>query len=325
MPLITESSYRSPWWCPGGHLQTIVPALARRAHAVTDEDERLELADGDFLDLCWKRGRPSSRLAIVCHGLEAGAEASYIQEMAGALADAGWEVLAWSYRGCSREPNRTPGFYHSGATHDLAEVIAHASSQRPDASIDLIGFSLGGNLILKFLGERGSKVPTCIGRAVAFSVPCDLACSARALDTPFNREVYMRRFITTLREKIRTKHELFPDDVRLSPEGLEKIRTFREFDTRYTAPLHGFEDAEDYWSRSSSRQFLAAIRVPALLVNADNDPFLGPACYPVSVARESDHFHLEITRGGGHVGFPGKVNGRSWMTERALRFLAPEQ
>ncbi|MEP4077094.1 YheT family hydrolase [Haloferula sp.] len=317
MPIIAQSSYRSPVWLPGGHLQTIVPSLFRKVARVTREKERLELVDGDFLDLEWKSdGR--RKLAILCHGLEGDAGASYIQGMAGALESHGWDVLAWNYRGCSGEMNRLPRFYHSGATGDLGAVVDHALAEHPAEQIDLVGFSLGGNMTLKYLGEQGEAVSPRVGGAVAFSVPCDLACSSRTLDTPFNREVYMRRFIATLADKVRRKHLLFPEE--MDPTGLESIRTFREFDDRYTAPLHGFRDAEDYWARSSSRQFLGEIRVPALLVNAANDPFLGSGCYPKSEAENHEHFHLEVPDGGGHVGFSSSGD-RFWMGERAVRFL----
>ncbi|WP_411846485.1 alpha/beta fold hydrolase [Roseibacillus persicicus] len=319
MPVVAQSTYRPPFWLPGGHLQTIVPALCRKAPLITREKERIELADGDFLDLQWHRqGR--EKLVILCHGLEADWQASYIQEMAATLAAAGWDVLAWSYRGCSEEMNRLPRFYHSGATGDLGEVIEHACRSHSATRIDLVGFSLGGNMILKYLGEQGEKGPSRLGRAVTYSVPCDLACSSRALDTAFNREVYMRRFIKSLAEKVRAKHALFPEQ--MDDTGLDRIRTFREFDDRYTAPLHGFQDAEDYWAQSSSRPFLLQIRIPALLITADNDPFLGPNCYPHREAESSDHFHLEVTHGGGHVGFATSRSQSPWMARRALQFLS---
>lgn len=322
MPLLTSSSYRAPLGMPGGHLQTIIPSLFRKAERITLERERLELADGDFLDLEWKReGR--ERLAIFCHGLEANAGASYLQEVAGGLNREGWDVLAWSYRGCGREPNRLPRFYHSGATEDLAAIVEHALATHPATRIDLVGFSLGGNLILKYLGECGDQVSPRLGRAVTFSVPCDLACSSQTLDTAFNREVYMRRFIRSLKGKIEEKALRFPAE--MDPAGLNAIRTFREFDDRYTAPLHGFRDAEDYWARSSARPFLEKIRIPALLVNAANDPFLGPKCYPREEAEQSADFSFEEPAEGGHVGFSGRARGSSWMVARTLRFLKDGQ
>ena len=318
MPVVSSSSYCPPAWLPGGHLQTIVPSLYRKVNRVTKEKERLELEDGDFLDLEWRRdGR--RKLAILSHGLEGSAGASYVQAMARALSSSGWDVLAWNYRGCSEELNRLPRFYHSGATEDFSAVIEHAMQVHPAEQIDLVGFSLGGNMTLKYLGEKGDQISPLIGRAVAFSVPCDLACSSRTLDTAFNREVYMRRFIQTLANKVRRKHRVFPEE--LDPKGLKSIRTFREFDDRYTAPLHGFRDAEDYWERSSSKKFLSAIRVPALMVNAKNDPFLGPGCFPVAEAEESSSFYLETPEQGGHVGFPTKDRGAFWMGQRAIQFL----
>lgn len=321
MPFLTNSSFRPPWYLPGGHLQTIVPSLLRRVPQVTLRKERLELADGDFLDLKWscEKGRGRGRLAILCHGLEANADASYVQEMAGALCSQGWDVLAWSYRGCSGEMNRLPRFYHSGATEDLVAVVEHAMKVHLAAQVDLVGFSLGGNLILKYLGEQSNEVSSRLGGAVTFSVPCDLASSSKVLDSLFNREVYMRRFMKSLAGKIRQKKPFFPE--MFDTRGLEDMRTFREFDDRFTAPLHGFDDAADYWRSSSSRPFLSEITIPALLVNADNDPFLGLECYPKEEAAASEHFYLEVPQEGGHVGFPSNQREGSWMAERAIRFL----
>ena len=318
MPLVANSTYRSPWWLPGGHLQTIVPAILRKGDHVTKSSERLELSDGDFLDLEWsEQGR--SRLAILCHGLEADAGASYIQSMAESLVQEGWDVLAWSYRGCSGEMNRLPQFYHSGATEDLSSVLEHALKRHTAEEVDLVGFSLGGNLVLKYLGERGGSVSPRLHRAVAFSVPCDLACSSRQLDSSWNRSLYMSRFIQSLAKKVRAKQAMFPEPFDLT--GLDRIRTFREFDDRFTAPLHGFTDAEDYWKRSSSRQFMGEITIPSLLINSGNDPFLGPDCYPREEAEKSNVFYFEDPKTGGHMGFPGGIESRRWREIRAIDFL----
>lgn len=314
MPLIQTSSYNPPWWIPGGHPQTIFPSLFRRAETVTTGRERLELEDGDFLDLAWS-GKSSRRLAILSHGLEGSCDGAYIQGMAGALSAAGWDALAWNFRGCGAEPNRLLSFYHSGATHDLDAVVRHAVARHPAEIISLIGFSLGGNLTLKYLGEKRER-PERIRRAVAFSVPCDLADSAAKLSERSNR-IYMARFLRSLRAKLRVKDGIFPGELDLT--DLQDVKTFTEFDDRFTAPLHGFRDADDYWTRSSCRQFLPDITVPALLVNARNDPFLGPRCYPREEAEGSRFFHLEIPEGGGHVGFPG--NPGCWMETRAIKWL----
>lgn len=316
MPLIAKSTYRPPAWMRGAHMQTIHPALFRKVAPVTLHLERLELEDGDFLDLEWSGGK-GKRLAILSHGLEGSTGANYIQAMARALVKRGWDVLAWSLRGCGDEPNRLPAFYHSGKTEDLEFVIRRALGVHPAEGIDLIGFSLGGNLTMKYLGERGGDIHPKIRRAVAFSTPCDLACCSASLGQPENA-IYMERFMKTLRAKVREKHGRFPE--RFDLTGLEKMRTFAEFDGRFTAPLNGFRDAEDYWKHSSSRPLLPAIAIPTLLVNAENDPFLGPSCYPRVEAEASAFLHLEIPAEGGHVGFGG---GREyWSEKRAAEFLS---
>ncbi|RYD47074.1 MAG: alpha/beta fold hydrolase [Verrucomicrobiaceae bacterium] len=316
MPFLQDSSYRAPSWLPGGHAQTIYPALFRRVPFVTTRTERLELPDGDFIDLAWAESG-SNRLAILSHGLEASMRTEYIQGMAGALHRRGWDVLMWNFRGCGGEPNRLLRMYHSGATEDLRSVIQHALARHPAEEIDLIGFSLGGNLTLKLVGEDPDNLPPQIRSALAFSTPCDLACSSRQLSL-FSNKIYMERFLIAMRSKVRAKKRMFPDQ--LDVTGLGRIRTFQEFDDRYTAPIHGFENAADYWKRNSSRQFLTAIRIPTLLVNAANDPFLGPACHPREEAEGSDAFHFEMPLTGGHVGFPGGSR-ENWAETRALEFL----
>ncbi len=299
----------------GAHMQTIHPALFRKVTPVKFRRERLELEDGDFLDLDWSGGS-GKRLAILSHGLEGSTQAIYIQAMARALMKRGWDVLAWNLRGCGEEPNRLAPFYHSGKTEDLEMIIRHTLSVHPAEQIDLIGFSLGGNLTLKYLGERGSDIHPKINRAAAFSTPCDLACCSASLGHPENA-IYMERFMKTLRAKVREKHRRFPESFDLT--GLKMMRTFAEFDGRFTAPLNGFRDAEDYWKRSSSRPFLPAITIPTLLVNAGNDPFLGPSCYPCEEAEASVFLHLEIPAEGGHCGFGA---GREyWSETRTAEFL----
>lgn len=316
MPIILESSYRAPTWLPGGHLQTIHPVLFRKVPVVTQRHERLELDDGDFLDLEWA-GNSSAKLAIISHGLEGCSRAKYVQGMAAALVARGWDALAWSYRGCGGEPNRLASFYHSGKTEDLEIVIQHALKTHPARQIDLIGFSLGGNLTLKYLGERGGDLASPLRRAVAFSAPCDLACCSVKLAEWQNR-IYMERFMKSLRKKVKAKDSRFPGELDIS--GVDAMRTFAQFDERFTAPLHGFDGAEDYWRRSSCRPFLKSISIPALLVSAANDPILGNACYPSKEAEASEHFSLEVPDQGGHVGF--YAAGEYWSETRAAEFLS---
>lgn len=286
---------------------------------MTNERERLELEDGDFLDLDWRReGR--AKLAILSHGLEGSSKAMYIQSMAESLWRAGWDVLAWNLRSCSGEMNRLMRFYHSGESGDLKRVIDHALAVHPASQLDLLGFSLGGNITLKLLGEMGASQPPQLHRAVTFSVPCDLGCSSKRLESWFNRKTYMRRFIHSLLEKVESKRSLHPEMPTVDPKL--KMETFQQFDGFYTAPLHGFKDAEDYWKRCSSRHLLDSISIPTLLVQADNDPFLGADCYPHDEARNSEHFHLEVTRSGGHIGFGSPWIKPNWAAERAIEFLS---
>jgi len=317
MPLIVESSFCPSRRLTNGHLQTIAPVLFRKVPWLTRDRQRLELADGDFLDLDWARHDASRKLVILTHGLESSARDGSIQGMAQAFFRAGWDVLAWNMRGCSGEANRLLRFYHSGATEDLAAVVEHASALGYD-SLACVGFSLGGNLLLKYLGEASPEETRRITGAAAFSVPCDLASSVGRLDAPEGR-IYTRRFIRSLRAKILAKRKLFPE---LDVSRLAAMRTFAEFDAAYTAPLHGFASAEDYWERCSCKNIVGKTRVRTLLVNARNDPFLTPDCFPLAAARESKHFHLETPASGGHCGFVS--SGRpafGWHERRAVEFL----
>ncbi len=259
-------------------------------------------------------------IVILSHGLEGHSRRTYMRGMCLALTAAGWDCAARNFRACGGGMNRSPGMYHSGQTQDLHAAVEHCLGLGY-RRIVLAGFSMGGNQTLKYLGEDPDKVPAEVAGAAAFSVPCDLAGSAAVLDKPAN-QVYMRYFLRTLREKVREKHARYPELYPL--EGLEDIRTFGEFDGRYTAPVHGFASARDYWEKSSCLDFLPRIRVPALLVNATNDPFLSPSCFPADVARGHSRLFLETPEAGGHMGFPSGAragNGCWWPEERTLRFL----
>lgn len=315
MPLVA-SAYRAPLGVlRSGHVQTVWPALFRRVRGVAYTRERLELPDGDFVDLDWLR-RGQARVAVVSHGLEGDAHRPYVRGMARALFEAGWDVLAWNFRGCSGPPNRLARFYHSGATDDLDAVVQHALGQGY-RRLALVGFSLGGNLTLKYVGERGEALDPRVGAALACSVPVDLAAGAAHMARPAAR-LYMRRFLRALQAKLQAKQHLYP--AVLDTAGFEALRTFAQFDGRYTAPLHGFRDAADYWARASSGPLLPAIARPTLLLNAADDPFLPPSCFPVEMARTHPHLALEVPRHGGHVGFV--LAGRTYYAERrAVAFL----
>ena len=314
MPLVT-SSYRAPLGLRSGHLATIFPTLFRQVGRPEIKRERLELPDGDFLDLDWSP-RKHHRLAIIGHGLEGESSAKYIRGMSLALQKRKWDTLAWNCRGCSGEPNRVLRSYHSGASEDLASVVNDAVAQGY-AAISLIGFSLGGNIVLKYLGEEGQDLPREVQAAVAFSVPCDLTSSSLRLGDRDNL-LYMSRFMDGLKNKVIQKHQKFPGKLDLS--GLRGIKTFAQFDDRFTAPLNGFRDARDYWTRASSKPLLHRIAIPTLLVQARNDPFLPAACFPVEAAESNPSLFLETPAHGGHVGFISKGK-EYWSEARASEFL----
>ncbi|HCZ37623.1 MAG TPA: alpha/beta hydrolase [Cytophagales bacterium] len=311
MPLI-QSAYKAPFYLFNPHLETVVPSLFRKVTGAYQR-ERLELTDGDFLDLDWMQ-QQRDRLVIISHGLEGNSERHYTKGMATYFFANGWDALAWNCRGCSGEMNRLPRFYHHGATEDLAAVIDHAI-EKNYKHIVLVGFSMGGSMTLKYLGERfPSEV---IKSAITFSVPCDLGSSASELDKPQNK-FYLNRFLKKLEKKIQAKANQFPN--LLSAKNFETVTTFREFDTRYTAPLHGFADATDFYTRASCNPHLENIKLPVLLVNANNDPFLPEACYPIELAKQHTNLYLEMPARGGHVGFSLAGNKTNWMEVRALEF-----
>lgn len=314
MPLI-PSEFCPPFFLQNGHVQTILPVLLPRRLELAYEREQLELPDGDFLELDWSR-KGFRKLAIVTHGLEGGTNGGYVRGIVSAMNAAGWDALAWNFRGCGSGLNRLVRFYHSGDTGDLREVVKHARKQYD--GVVLIGFSLGGNVTLKFLGEAGPD-PKIVA-AAAISVPVDLASSARVLDERTSNRLYLRRFLTSLVAKIEAKARHYPEE--LDIKGARAIRSFREFDDRYTAPIHGFRDATEYWERASSRPFLTRITVPTLLLNARNDPFLTPECFPDPEAEANPHLHLEAPASGGHVGFLDLANGlQPWSERRVVAFL----
>ncbi len=320
MPII-QSRYRAPYGFTNGYVQSIYPTVFRKLDIPELQVERIELDDGDFLDLDWSKtvesGEALRPLIIVSHGLEGHSRRPYIL---GTLRQAnrhGYDALAWNFRNCSPEPNRLPRMYHSGATEDLDAVVQHAIGKGYQ-QIFLVGYSMGGNLSLIYAG-RERPIAEQVKGVCAFSVPCDLRGSADQLAKPENR-IFMWRFLRDLRVKMTQKAEQFPDLV--SVDNYRNIRTFRQFDDRYTAPLHGFDDALDYWAKSSCLGYLKDINIPALLVNARNDPFLSPSCYPHDIACDHPHLYLEVPESGGHVGFIKKSRDQTyWMEERAMAFI----
>lgn len=303
--------YEAPSLFFNAHIETIWPALFRKIQLSPYQRERLTTPDDDFLDLDWlKQG--SNKLVIISHGLEGNSERAYIKGMAKQFFTHDYDVLAWNYRGCSGEMNRQKRFYHSGATDDLQSVINHASGKYD--SVYLIGFSLGGNLTLKYLGE--GKVNPLVKKAVVFSVPLELHTSCLEILKPSNW-MYHHRFLKSLKAKVVAKASQRTD---LDIRPLNQIKTLIEFDDHFTAPIHGFENAIDYYKKCSSLYFLSGIHTPTLIVNAKNDPFLSHDCYPE--LPEASSVKLETPARGGHVGFAQfGQNGLYWSELRAFDFI----
>jgi uncharacterized protein len=318
MPLVESSSYHSPDHPFFAHAETVYPALFRKIRPPGSRPVRIDTSDGDFLDLEISLRKEAPAMAVVCHGLEGNSRKPYVVGMARALEALGWSVLRWNYRGCSGALNHQPVFYHSGATADLDAVVRYALGELKQERIALIGFSLGGNLLLKYLGEGGWESANKIMAAVAISVPLELGSSCRKLSVGFNR-LYEYRFLRGLDAKLRAKIRQFPG---LLKQARRPARSLYEFDDLYTAPLHGFRDAQDYYQRCSSLHYLDGIKAKTLVINAKNDPMLSEACFPYGKFSALENVFFETPDGGGHVGFcRHSRNGRYWTEERTAGFL----
>lgn len=309
--------YSPPTLLFNPHLETIYPALLRKVNLIPYTRERIATPDNDFLDLDWLR-QGSIKLIIISHGLEGNTSRAYIRGMAKAFFNSGYDVLTWNYRGCSNEINRNLRFYHSGATDDLDVVIQHANKINTYTEISLIGFSLGGNLTLKYLGEKGKQLPLELKKAVTFSVPMDLHSSCIKISSPSNW-IYSKRFLHSLKDKIIQKSKVRSE---LDSRGIESITTLMEFDDKFTAPIHGFKNAIDYYTRNSSIHFIKNIEIPTLIISAKNDPFLGKECFPDYDAIRNVNLKIEYPNFGGHVGFTlFNQNGLYWSELKALEFI----
>jgi hypothetical protein len=316
---VTEfADFRPAWWLPSAHLQTVWPSLARRSPRVPFTRERVDLSDGDFLDLDWADAG-TGPLVLVLHGLEGSSGSKYALGLLAAVRSRGWGGVVMHFRGCSGEPNRLPRGYHSGETGDLAAVVAHLRRSRPGRPVAAVGYSLGGNVLLKWLGESGEAAP--VDCAVAVSVPFDLDAAARRLEQGLSR-LYQGWLLRSLRASVRAKVARGVLSAGLAQRA--RARTFRTFDDGITAPLHGFAGAAEYYRRSSSRQYLGGVRVPTLILHALDDPFLFPQAVPTD-GEVSDRVTLEVYPQGGHVGF---VAGRwpwaaiYWLERRIPAFIA---
>lgn len=315
MPVI-ESTYKPPFYFKNGFVSTVYSGLIRRVH-LQQERERIILSDGDFLDLDWSYSKyKTNKLIILLHGLEGHAQRPYMTGVAKLFNENNIDAICMNYRGCSGDPNLNYYSYHSGFTQDLEAIINHAIVSKGYSEIYLNGISLGGNVVLKYLGESNA-IAVQVKAAIAVSVPCDLYGSCKELHKIKNK-LFHDRFLKDLVNHLKLKQNLFSD--KLTLEEVNSIKTLLDFDNVYTSKAHGFKDALEYYEKSSSLQYLSNIKTPSLIINALNDSFLSPECYPVKEAKQNHQVFLEMPQYGGHVGFIDKSN-IYYNEKRALEFV----
>lgn len=325
MPVL-KSPYRHAWWLPGAHLPTFWGKKMRHLAPVHERIERWTTPDGDHLSIARAgaitEGRPH---LLVLHGLEGSTSSNYAQGLLGQARRRGWSADLMLFRSCDGEINRARRLYHSGETTDLDFVVRTLTEQHPSIDLRLVGVSLGGNVLLKWLGERGSSLPAGVRRAAGVSVPYDLAAGSRFLENRIG-QLYVDHFMGSLKAKTRAKRSAYPD--LCNWEKMEASRTFWDFDEHVTGPVHGFTGALDYYTRSSSINFLGNIRCPTLLFNAQDDPFLPPSILNdvAKISSDNDLLFCEFSRNGGHVGW---IDGTPWspryfMEERVMLWLNEE-
>ncbi|MBX3709293.1 MAG: hydrolase [Gammaproteobacteria bacterium] len=318
---MSESQFKPAWWLPNPHLQTMWPVICRTG--IKDLPllrERLELPDGDFIDLDWCGKQQSGSLVLILHGFEGSIESHYSKGMLQSICRHGWRGVFMHFRGCSGEPNRLPRGYHSGDTADLAFVVSTLLNREPKTDIAAVGYSLGGNVLLKWLGETGNQNP--LSAATAISVPFELHKAAKRIQQGFSR-FYEWYLVKCARQRLLQKFQQMPVPAPINISLLSKVNDVQELDGKYTVPVHGFSSVDEYYTVSSSRQYLRSIQIPTLLVHSKDDPFMSEDVIPEQ-SELSEHITLEVTEAGGHVGFvSGKFPWRPeyWLEERVPEFL----
>ncbi len=307
------------WWLPGAHLQTIYSALFARAPRIAMRRERWDTPDGDFVDIDFVDGPDGAPWVHLFHGLEGSSDSPYARLLMHHVRRRGWRGSILNFRGRSGESNRLPRAYHSGDSDEIDWVLRRFRQRLPQAPVFVVGVSLGGNALAKWLGENGEAAREIVDRVAVISAPVDLMAAGDALEKGFAL-LYARHFLATLKVNSLAKLERFPG--LFDADAVARARTLRQFDNAFTAPVHGFRDCDDYYIRSSAKPFLARIRVPTLLINARDDPFLPAAALPAP-GEVSSAVRLEFPARGGHVGFvsgffPGNIE---WLPTRVLHFF----
>lgn len=321
MGQVANSPYRAPWWLPGGHLQTIYAHFLNRSTDLGLRRERWETPDNDFIDLDWLDSTDeSANLIVLFHGLEGCSSSHYARSLMNHARRRLWRGVIPHFRGCSGEHNRLLRAYHSGDSSEIDWILRRHKENNPKAKIHAVGVSLGGNVLLKWLGEQGDRAFGIVEKAAAVSAPVDLAAAAGVLDRGCRQLIYTRYFLRTLKQK--SLYKIAKHQLQIDLHQVRAASTFHQIDDLFTAPVHGFESAKDYWAKSSSKPWLAHIRVPTLLINARNDPFLPAAALP-NVKEVSRSITLDYPESGGHVGFiSGRFPGNlDWLPQRIFRFF----
>lgn len=315
MPVI-RSTYKPAWWLRGPHAQTIWSSILRLKPGLNIEWQRVELPDGDFIDLAWS-GPRRGKVVLILHGLEGSVNSAYAIGAMNALKQRGYRTCVMHFRGCSAQPNRLPKWYHSGQSEDPQYILAYLREQLDIEVYAAIGFSLGGNVLLKWLGEQGAAMP--IQRAAVMSVPFQLAHAAQRMGKGFSR-LYQWYLVNSMQKKYKAKFADIPSPLDVD---VDTLNTFWQFDEKVTAPLHGFKDANDYYTYASSLQYIPQIHVPTLILHARDDPFMYEHT-PPAPDELPENVWLELTERGGHVGFisgamPGLAN--YWGERRLVDWI----
>lgn len=318
-----STPYSAPFWLPGGHLQTIYAATLAGAPQVNYRRVRWELPDSDFVDVDWvetNAADANTPIVVLFHGLEGNSQSNYAKALMAAVQAKGWRGVVIHFRGCSGEPNRLPRVYYAGDTPEIQLLLSRLRTYAPQTPIYAVGVSLGANALLKWLGESGEEAKTIINKAAAVSAPMDLAASATALDIGLSRILYTPRFVASMRPKALNMLARFPElqsqDL-LDVEKINAAKTIHDIDSAVTAKLYGAKDVEDYYAKNASKPWLTHIRLPTLILNAKNDPFIPEETLP-TVAEVSELVTLEYPEAGGHVGFAGRDN---WLPRRILEYF----
>lgn len=325
---VFHSVFKPAWWASNAHMQTILPVLLPFTMPSYTR-ERWDTPDEDFIDLDWVNravaDQPNQKIFILFHGLEGSSSSSYAKALMHLAAQKGWSGVVVHWRSCSGEMNRQRVMYHSGFSAEIDWVLKRMAQNFPQARLYVAGVSLGGNALLKWLGEHGSEAVKIVQAATSICAPHDLKAGAIALQSGFNQRVYMRNFLGTLKQKALHKLTQFPD-LPMTSEQVRAARNFFDVDNNFTAPLHGFKDAEDYWQKSSSKQFMSGIAVPTMILNTANDPIV-PVDSLATAEQVSQAVTLNYTENGGHVGFltarqsGDEMKHFAWMPEQVFCFL----